>query len=171
MRQYNAEFAIMTYVLERRQVVAAPLADVFTFFAEPRNLSRITPPWLAFHMVDPERVTMQTGATIEYRIRPLLVPQRWVSEITSYDPPGGFVDEQRSGPYRSWRHEHRFSDTADGTEIRDRIEYALPFGPIGRLGHALFVRRQLESIFDYRGRIIAELFDPPTGATAPDTSE
>jgi ligand-binding SRPBCC domain-containing protein len=159
----------MTYVLERRQVVTAPLAAVFPFFAEPGNLARITPPWLAFRMVDPEGVTMRTGASIEYRIRPLLVPQRWVSEITEYDPPHGFVDEQRAGPYRSWRHEHRFRETADGTEISDRIEYALPLGPFGRLGHALFVRRQLESIFDYRGRVVRELFDatPRSGSEPP----
>jgi ligand-binding SRPBCC domain-containing protein len=168
----DAEFATMTYILERRQVVSAPLSAVFAFFAEPRNLSRITPPWLAFRMVDPEGVTMRAGAAIEYRIRPLFVPQRWVSEITRYDPPHAFVDEQRSGPYRSWRHEHGFSHIAGGTEIVERVEYALPFGPAGRLVHALFVRRQLESIFDYRGRIIARLFDPSSGdETAPATSE
>jgi ligand-binding SRPBCC domain-containing protein len=159
----------MTYVLERRQVVSAPLADVFAFFAEPRNLARITPSWLAFRMLNPDGVTMRTGERIEYRIRPLGVPQRWVSEITAYDPPHFFVDEQREGPYRRWRHEHRFSETATGTEIIDRIEYALPFGPLGRLGHALFVRRQLESIFEHRERTIRTVFGivPQSGSETP----
>jgi ligand-binding SRPBCC domain-containing protein len=42
--------------------------------------------------------------------------------------------------------------------MRDRVEYELPLGPLGRIAHTLFVRRQLEAIFDFRARAIAELF-------------
>ena len=89
----------------------------------------------------------------------LRVPQRWVSEITEYEPPYRFVDEQRQGPYALWHHEHRFADAeTGGTLITDRVTYALPFGPLGRIAHALLVRRQLASIFDYRDRRVAEMF-------------
>jgi ligand-binding SRPBCC domain-containing protein len=147
------------YVLERKQTVAAPLDEVFEFFAEPRNLARITPSWLAFRIVDPAAVTMRRGERIEYRIRPLGVSQRWVSEITEYEPPRLFVDEQRVGPYRRWHHRHEFREADGGTEIVDRVEYELPFGWLGRIVHGAVVRRQLESIFDHRGRVIDGLFD------------
>lgn len=151
----------MPYTLHRTQTVPAPLDRVFPFFAEPANLARITPAWLAFRMVDPDGVTMRKGERIEYRIRPLGFPQRWISEISAYDPPHMFVDEQRVGPYRSWHHTHVFRAVPGGTEITDTVVYELPLGPLGRLAHALFVRRQLEGIFSHRRRIVARLFASP----------
>lgn len=145
------------YQLMRRQVLPLPLDQVFAFFAEPRNLARITPPWLGFRIVTPGALVMAPGLRIEYRVSPLLVPQRWVSEITAYDPPHRFVDEQRVGPYRTWHHLHEFTEVKGGTAMRDTITYALPFGPFGRLAHRLFVRRQLERIFAYRARVVGAM--------------
>jgi ligand-binding SRPBCC domain-containing protein len=146
------------FVLERVQMVPHLPGDVFQFYADPRNLARITPPWLHFRMASDGPLEMRAGLQIDYRIRPLWVPQRWTSEITVWDPPHRFVDEQRRGPYRRWHHEHTFRAIGDGTEIRDRVTYALPFGPLGGLAHAVFVRRQIEAIFTYRTRAVHDLF-------------
>ncbi|MFW6205724.1 MAG: SRPBCC family protein [Gemmatimonadota bacterium] len=54
-------------------------------------------------------------------------------------------------------HEHRFRAVGGGTEVTDTVTYALPLGPIGRLAHGLFVRRQLASIFAYRRDRLNEL--------------
>ncbi|HUG27611.1 MAG TPA: SRPBCC family protein [Gemmatimonadales bacterium] len=147
------------YQLIRSQRLPLPLARVFSFFAEPRNLARITPPGLGFRIVTTGELIMTPGLTIEYRISPLLVPQRWVSEITVYEPPHRFVDEQRVGPYRKWHHLHEFEAVAGGTEIRDVVTYALPFGPLGSLAHALLVRRQLEGIFACRSRVVEGMIE------------
>ncbi len=142
------------YQLTRSQRLPIPLERVFAFFAEPRNLARITPPRLGFRIVTTGELIMAPGLTIEYRVSPLLVPQRWVSEITVFEPPHRFVDEQRVGPYRKWHHLHEFEAVPGGTEIRDVVTYALPLGPLGSLAHALLVRRQLEGIFAYRSRVV-----------------
>lgn len=144
------------YTLHRVQRVATPLDETFHFFSRPENLARITPPWLAFRIVSRD-LDMREGLRIEYRIRPFGISSSWVSEITAYDPPHRFVDEQRTGPYRYWHHEHRFGAVEGGTEVTDVVTYALPYGVIGRLAHALLVRRRLESIFDYRTRQLAAL--------------
>ncbi len=146
----------MAHTLHRVQWLPTSLEATFEFFSRPENLARITPPWLAFRMVS-EDAAMREGHRIEYRIRPLGLPQKWVSEITAYDPPHRFVDEQVAGPYARWHHEHRFRALNGGTEVTDTVSYALPFGPLGRLAHALFVRRQLESIFEFRRARLSEL--------------
>ena len=146
----------MAYTLHRVQPVSRRLDETFEFFAGPENLARITPPWLGFRMVSDD-VAMREGLRIEYRVRPLGFPQKWVSEITAYDPPHRFIDEQAEGPYASWHHEHIFRAVDGGTEVVDIVTYALPLGPLGRLAHALLVRRQLESIFDYRREQLSEL--------------
>ncbi len=155
-----------TYTLHRVQVVPTPLDETFDFFSRPENLGRITPPWLSFRMVSDD-ADMREGLIIEYRVSPLGFPQKWVSEITAYDPPHRFVDEQRAGPYALWHHEHTFraiggdasgsGGGTGGTEVTDTVTYALPFGVLGRLAHGLLVRRQLESIFRYRAERLPEL--------------
>jgi ligand-binding SRPBCC domain-containing protein len=66
---------------------------------------------------------------------------------------------QLKGPYQLWRHTHEFEETADGTLVRDHVEYALPLGPLGQLAHALVVKRDLERIFAYRRGAIAKLLE------------
>jgi ligand-binding SRPBCC domain-containing protein len=99
---------------------------------------------------------MRTGTLIDYRLRLHGVPVRWRTRIEAWEPPERFVDVQVRGPYALWEHTHTFEpDGAHAVVIRDRVRYALPFGPLGRLAHALFVRRDLERIFDHRRRAVA----------------
>jgi ligand-binding SRPBCC domain-containing protein len=67
-----------------------------------------------------------------------------------------FVDAQLRGPYALWVHTHTFeADGPNAVVISDDVRYALPFGPLGALAHAAFVRRDLERIFDYRAQAVA----------------
>lgn len=142
------------YLLRRAQTVALPLETVFAFFARPENLERITPDDLGFSILTPGPIEMKAGALIDYTIRLMGVPLRWTTLITTYQPPQCFIDEQLRGPYAFWHHRHLFRETDDGTEIIDEVHYALRGGVLAPLIHRLFVRRQLERIFDHRARII-----------------
>lgn len=146
------------HLLESEQQVNAPLEDVFRFFGQPENLARITPRWLGFRILTPSPVAMREGAIIDYQVKLGPLPTRWRSMITTYDPPHRFVDEQLAGPYSFWHHTHEFEAVEGGTLIRDTIRYLIPYGPLGRLARILVVRRQLESIFNHRRRVIEELF-------------
>ncbi len=147
-----------TYRLERSVSVPVSLREAFAFFEDPYNLARLTPPWLSFRITSPERIHMRKGAEITYRIRWLGMALNWKTVIAEYEPPFFFVDEQASGPYAFWRHRHDFKPAECGAIVSDSVEYALPFGQLGRLAHYFVVRRQLEGIFDYRqealGRIL-----------------
>ena len=145
------------HVLEREQRIAAPPEDVFPFFEDAHNLEAITPPFLGFQVVTPSPIDMRPGALIEYRLRLHRIPVRWRTRIESFDPPHSFVDAQLSGPYRLWHHTHTFEPDGDGgTVMRDRVRYALPLGPLGAAAHALFVRRDLDRIFDFRQAAIGD---------------
>jgi ligand-binding SRPBCC domain-containing protein len=150
--------------LERTQTIrGGRLSEVFAFFSDPANLSRITPPGLSFRIVGPVPSPLSTGSRLEYRIRWMGWSLRWVTRITRWDPPHEFQDVQEKGPYAHWVHTHRFRQTEGGVVIEDRVDYALPLGLLGRLVHVVRVRRQLEGIFDYRRESIAGLF--PAGTT------
>src|SRR5690349_5256156 len=114
--------------IERTQTLAAPLSEVFAFFSDAENLERITPDYLGFEIVSRLPISMRTGALIEYRIRLAGAPLRWLTEITRFEPERCFVDTQLRGPYKRWVHLHEFRSLPDGrTEVRDVVEYQLPF--------------------------------------------
>jgi ligand-binding SRPBCC domain-containing protein len=144
------------YTLVRRQRLQLPIEQAFEFYAQARNLEAITPPWLGFRVTTPGEIEMREGALIEYRLALHRVPVRWRTRIEAWEPPVRFIDAQLRGPYALWVHTHTFeADGPDAVVIRDHVRYALPFGPLGALAHAAFVRRDLERIFDYRAQAVA----------------
>jgi ligand-binding SRPBCC domain-containing protein len=145
--------------LLREQVIPAELPRVWEFFATPRNLDALTPPELKFEILSPLPDRMYAGQLIDYRISPLPgVWLGWRTEIRHVREVVCFVDEQRSGPYRFWYHEHHFEAVAGGVRMTDRVTYEVGWGPFGWLAERLWVRGQLERIFDYRARKVAALF-------------
>lgn len=102
---------------------------------------------------------MRQGALIEYTIRVMGIPVRWRTHICEYDPPRGFTDKQQRGPYALWHHVHTFEETDGGTTMKDHVTYAIPFGILGKMTHALYVSEKLDRIFDYRAEAIRRLFE------------
>ena len=142
--------------LEREQFLPRPPAEVFPFFADARNLERITPPLLRFRVAGPEPAEMGVGTLIEYRLRLHGLPVRWLTRIEAWEPGRRFVDTQLAGPYRLWHHTHTFEAREGGTLMRDAVVYALPLWPLGELARPL-VERDLAAIFDFRRDAVAEL--------------
>jgi ligand-binding SRPBCC domain-containing protein len=143
--------------LEREQLVGTRVHEVFAFFSEARNLERITPSWLRFELLTPGAIAMRPGTLIDYRLRLHGLPLRWTSRIEEWEAGRGFVDRQVRGPYRLWHHRHEFVPCGRATVVRDRVRYALPLGPLGRVAEAVLVRRDLERIFDFRREAVGRL--------------
>ncbi len=146
-----------TYTLERTQLIRRPLADVFAFFSDAGNLEAITPAFLNFHILTPRPIAMRPGTLIDYQIRLLGIPLQWRTQIATWEPPLRFSDVQLRGPYKLWHHAHEFIAVPDGTLMTDRVQYQMPAGPLPRLVHAVWTRRTLERIFDFRFEKIEEL--------------
>ncbi len=146
-----------TYRLEREQWLPKAVDEVYSFFSRPENLQVITPRWIDFRMVEtPE--ALAAGSLIRYRLGWRGLPIRWTTEISEWNPPHGFVDRGISGPYPPWNHEHWFVAHDGGTTMRDRVTYALPFGWAGRVAHWVVVKRDLETMFDFRAEAMRQLF-------------
>jgi ligand-binding SRPBCC domain-containing protein len=149
------------YTLKRVQRLPISLEKAWDFFSSPLNLKEITPEYMGFEVrSDPAFLQkMYAGQVITYTVRPVLgIPLFWMTEITHVEPGQFFVDEQRVGPYALWHHQHHFKSVEGGVEMTDLVHYRIPLGWLGDLANALFVRRQLESIFNYRWNKLESLF-------------
>ena len=156
------------HVLERSQTLPITLDRAWSFFSTPRNLALITPPGLGLTIREPfdDRPAFD-GQLITYTVRPLLwIPVRWVTRIADVSAPHRFVDTQLQGPYKLWRHTHEFFDDPEGVRMTDRVEYELPFGWLGELVHTLWVKHELNRIFDHRSRTLARILAPESEPSA-----
>ena len=152
-----------TFLFETQQTLEQPLTEVFEFFSNAHNLAVITPPRLKFEVLTPAPIEMVIGTRIDYRLKLRGIPVRWQSEITEWNPPHAFADEQRRGPYRIWRHKHTFDETEDGIVVGDSVEYAV-WG--AGLVDKFLVRPDIEKIFAYRSKQLAEVFHQRKNSSA-----
>jgi ligand-binding SRPBCC domain-containing protein len=146
--------------LERKQFIPLPLPVAWDFFSAPGNLSRITPKKMGFLITTPLFIgPVYPGMIIAYVVKPLFsIPVRWVTEITQVRDFEYFVDDQRVGPYKLWHHQHFFREVEGGVEMTDIVHYQAPFGIIGKLAELLFINRKVKSIFEYRTRVLLDIF-------------
>jgi ligand-binding SRPBCC domain-containing protein len=145
--------------LNRIQFIPIPISDAWRFFSDPRNLQRITPPWLNFKITCDVPEQMYPGMLLTYTVKAIAgIPMNWITEITHVREPFFFVDEQRFGPYRFWHHQHRFKETDHGVEMRDIVHYALSFGLLDSMINHLFISGKLAEIFSFRKAAITQIF-------------
>ena len=144
--------------LRQKQWVPRPIDEVWSFFSTEKNLERITPPWLNFHVDRMSTPKIETSTEIVYSLKIRGVPARWVTRIDEWAPPHRFVDIQLKGPYDHWWHLHTFEPLAGGTLMTDLVKFRVPLGFLGRLFAGPFVRRDVEEVFSYRTKVIRDLF-------------
>lgn len=146
------------YRLTATTTIAAPLDEVFGFFADARNLAAMTPEALGFQIRTAMPLTMREGAEVTYRVALGGLPMGWQTRIDAWEPGQRFVDVQLRGPYRAWWHEHRFWADGDRTVMADTVMYAPPLGPLGWVANRLVVQRLLRQIFGFRADAMAYRF-------------
>ena len=142
----------------KKTIINKDIKDVFGFFSKAENLNKLTPSFLGFEIVSPLSIKMEEGTIIDYKINLNGFKMNWRSVITKWDPPFCFEDTQVKGPYKIWIHEHKFEVESGTTLMTDTIQYLSPVGIFEFIPHNLFVRRKVESIFDYREKILSEIF-------------
>jgi ligand-binding SRPBCC domain-containing protein len=155
--------------LEFAITVVAPLEKVWAFYQDvTTSLPALTAPeeGLVIELAD---VPVHAGSKIVLNVNGPFGRVRWVAKIVQNQPPHAvvfgeearFVDEQETGPFKSWRHEHEFERADEkSTRVVDRITYRVGLGPIGWIADAVFVRPKLRRLFRYRHDQLRRLLEP-----------
>jgi ligand-binding SRPBCC domain-containing protein len=146
------------YTLQTEQFIPISLAEAWDFFSSPANLAKITPEHMGFNIISKHHgEKMYAGQIIEYTVKPLMgIPLYWMTEITHVQEGTYFVDEQRFGPYIMWHHQHHFKEVSGGVVMTDIVHYKIPLGFLGDIANWLFVKKQLQGIFDFRFKAVID---------------
>lgn len=94
------------------------------------------------------------GETVTWRARHFGITWSLTSRITVTERPTRFVDEQAAGPFRSFRHEHRFESIQGGTRLIDDWHHIAPLGAIGRLVDRLVLAGYMQALLETRNRTL-----------------
>ena len=148
-----------TYTVERTVQIAAPIQAVFAFHLDFKNLALISPSWMKAELLDEKG--MGSEKMMKLRVTQYGVfTSTWVVKIDEYDPPMHLTDLVISGPLPYFRHSRSFHQPSDGcTELTDKLEYALPFGFIGKIANKISVQRMMEQMFEHRHRMTKALLE------------
>ncbi|MCC5828718.1 MAG: TIGR01777 family oxidoreductase [Phycisphaeraceae bacterium] len=129
----------------------------FRWHERPGAFSRLLPPWQRVEILE-AKGGIRDGGQVKLRLRrgPIDIP--WALEHCRYEFGRRFCDEQRSGPFGSWRHEHRFlpGRAPGGCRLEDDIEFSLPGGSLGNLLGEGLIQRDLHRLFAYRHAVTRE---------------
>lgn len=149
------------YQLKKKQHLKTDLNTIWDFVSSPRNLKEITPDYMLFQITSKElKEKMYPGMIISYKVSPVLnLKINWVTEITQVKEKQFFIDEQRLGPYKMWHHQHFFEEDANGVLMTDIVTYIPPFGVLGDIANQLFIKKQLEDIFNYRFKVLEKKYN------------
>jgi ligand-binding SRPBCC domain-containing protein len=144
------------YTLKQVNKLPVGIETAWSFFADPANLPRVNPPHLDLKIDTDIEGEVQPGQLIKIKLKPILgIGVSWVSKITHVERYKLFVDEQVTGPFGFWQHQHHFKEVDGGTEVTDLIYYKMPYRNLGELA-APFVRKQLHKSFAYRQKKISQ---------------
>jgi ligand-binding SRPBCC domain-containing protein len=144
-----------TEIFVRRSRIEASAAEVYAWHALPGAFERLTPPGEHVKVLE-KTGGIERGARVVLQMGRWLFRQRWIAEHGDFEVGRFFSDVQVSGPFAYWKHTHTFEpDGPSASFLEDRVEYALPFGFLGRWFGGWFVRRKLAKLFAYRHEITA----------------
>ncbi|MCP9770014.1 cell division protein [Lacihabitans sp. LS3-19] len=94
--------------------------------------------------------------SVTWRAKHFGIYQTLTSKITSMQKPQFFIDEMEKGIFKSFKHQHLFSETANIIIMIDIFEYISPLGILGRIADSLFLKNYLRKFLIERNEIIKE---------------
>ena len=145
----------------KESFIKAEPSEVYRWHMAPGAFLRLKPPWENVELVNSEKELFE-GARALIRIFPLANTRTihidWLAEHTDIELNKGFTDFQVRGPFKRWRHRHRFQEHNGGCLLQDEIEFELLAHPLS-IPLYPYIRSKLEAMFTYRHEITQKDLD------------
>jgi uncharacterized protein (TIGR01777 family) len=129
-----------------------PLALLFDWHIRDGAFERLSPPWLHLCIIS-RKGSIDNGGIVTVKLP--LVGNMGVKlrvKHAEYIKYKSFKEMQIGGLFSHWEHQHHFADFGNGSELEDKVEYDIRWGPITGVVSSV-VDDNLRRMFGYRHRI------------------
>jgi len=131
--------------------------ELFNFHLDSMNITKITPSNIKVELLSTDTQTYE-GKIVSIKTTKFFVPTYWDVEIQKLEFPNILVDLAVKSPFKYWKHQHVFTKKGNMCELKDIIEYELPFGILGKLINP-FIEKDITSMFDFRHKKTKEILE------------
>ncbi|RXJ99398.1 hypothetical protein CRV02_12210 [Arcobacter sp. CECT 8989] len=133
---------------EKISFIDCTLEELFDFHLDVNNLKAITPDNIEITFLE-ENFTPKENRILKIKTVKNFLPIRWEVKIEKLQRPNILVDLALKSPFKYWKHSHVFTKKGNMCELRDVVEYELPFGKVGGL-FDFFIKKELDAMFTFR---------------------
>jgi ligand-binding SRPBCC domain-containing protein len=141
----------------KTSLIKCSLDELFEFHLDSSNISKITPLDTKVELLNEDSVAYE-GKTVKIKTTKFFIPTYWEVKIEKLDKPNILVDVALKSPFNYWKHQHIFTKKDDMCELKDVIEYELPFGVIGKIFNFL-IENDIKNMFEYRHKKTKEILE------------
>jgi ligand-binding SRPBCC domain-containing protein len=138
-------------------LIKCSLEDLCDFHLDSNNIKKITPSNTKVELLDYTQGTYE-GKIVKIKTTKFFLPMIWEVEIEKFDPPNILIDRAIHSPFKYWRHSHIFTQKGDLCELKDIIEFEVPFGIIGKF-FEVFILKDIKNMFEYRHKKTKEIIE------------
>ncbi len=129
-------------------IIDCSLEELFEFHLDSNNITKITPENIKVELLNSDTKTFE-GKIVQIKTTKFFIPTYWEVKIEKLQKPDILVDVAIKSPFKYWKHQHIFTKKNDKCELKDMIEYELPFGFLGSFIKT-FIDMDIKNMFDFR---------------------
>lgn len=144
-------------VIGKTTLIDCSIEDLFNFHLDSNNITKITPPDTKVYLLNEDTKTYE-GKIVKIKTVKFFIPTYWKVKIKKLERPNILIDEAVKSPFKYWRHQHIFTPKGDKSELKDIIEYEIPFGIVGKLIEPL-IECDIKKMFEYRHKVTKEILE------------
>ena len=141
-------------VIELRTAIAAPIGVVFDLARSIDLHAQSTVRSGEVAVAGCTTGLIGLGQQVTFEATHFRIRQQLTAEVVQYDQPHHFRDTMLRGAFRRFDHDHHFAAVGDTTLMTDHFDYTSPFGPLGRLVDAVYLKRYMTGLLRERADVI-----------------
>jgi len=131
--------------------------ELFDFHLDSNNITKITPLNTKVTLLNEDTKTYE-GKIVKIKTVKFFIPTYWEVKIEKLDKPNILIDIALKSPFKYWKHQHIFTKKGSLCELKDIIEYELPFGILGKLVEP-FIEYDIRAMFEYRHKKTKQILE------------
>jgi len=99
--------------------------------------------------------------SVTWRAKHFGITQMLTGKITAFNFPYSFTDEMVTGSFKTFKHQHIFTEANGLVTMTDVFDYKSPYGFLGKIADVLFLEKYMAALLTERNRVVKQYAENP----------